>query len=519
MKRGILKSTLIISVGTLISKIFGFLRDIVIAYFFGTNQVAQAFVVAFKLPNLLRYVVGEGGVNSAVVPVLSEYAELKSKQEFWRLSRSLFFLSLIALIIISIAGSLSASWLVRIMAPGFLKNPEQFDLAVNFVKITFPYILFIGLTAFLIGILNSIKHFAIPAISPFIFSVVMMLSCFFLYPYLGGYCLPVGVLAGGLLQFGANFLVCFQKGFRLNRDFSFRHPDIKEIFKLLIPRIFGVGIYQLGVFVDSILASLEWIVGTGGIAALYYANRLLQFPMALVSVAIAQAALPTMSRFAAKDDLKSLKETLYFSLSIVFFVMVPATFGFLFFGKDIVKILFERGEFTQYSAQITGIALVFYAVGLCGVSGIKVIASVFFSLKDTATPVKAALLSLILGIVLALILMKPLKIGGLSLSTSIAGTVNFLILFLILHKKIGNLSHGKLLKNLFKLVVASVFMVIVAKVVSKNIYVLYKTLSFGKYINLTVILLTSFISFIVASIILKVEYSKEVIAWLLKKIR
>jgi putative peptidoglycan lipid II flippase len=450
--RSLLKSTGVISLATAASRILGFVRDILIANFFGTGGSIQAFIVAFKIPNLLRHFVAEGATSSAIVPVLSEYLVTKEKYEYWRLVNILLSVLLIALLIIVVIGTMGAPFIVRLIAPGFINKPHQLNLAIDLTRILFPYIFIIGLAAYATGVLNSLKHFSAPALGPALLNLSLIATIFFFRYDMDVAILACAVLAGGILQLLIQIPVLYKKGMGFETPKTIYHPAAKRVARLFFPRLLGATVYQLNVLIDTILASLYWIVGAGGIAALYYSNRLIQLPTAVFGIALATAALPTLSTDFAQNNMIKFKETLNFSLKSLFLIMVPATVGFLILGDQIIRILFERGEFTQHSTIITNQALFFYSIGLFSYAGIKILVFSFYSMQDTMTPVKTASISLAINIIFNLILMWPLKIGGLALATSIAGISNFFLLLYLLRKKIGAIGNGYMISFLGKTV-------------------------------------------------------------------
>jgi putative peptidoglycan lipid II flippase len=502
-KKHIIKSAGIIGFATVISRILGFVRDIIIAKFFGTAKYAEAFVVAFRIPNMLRDLIGEGAANAAFVPVLSEYA-VKKKEEFWELANVILNLLLIALSVITIAGVLASPLIVRLIAPGFLGDPEKFAITVKLTRLMFPYILLIGLTAYTMGVLNSLKHFSMPAFGPCLLNIAIIICAIIWGESVMG--LASGVLIGGVLQLGVQIPVLYKKGFKFSFTRKLNHPAANKIGILLLPRILGSCVYQVNLFINTILASLSGIVGLGGVAALYYANRIFQFPLAIFGIAIAQAVLPTMSREALEIDSDKLKKTLSFSLRVINFIIVPASIGLIVMAVPITRTLFERGKFDRYSTLITADALVFYSIGLFSYSGIKVLVSCFYSLKDTLTPVKIASISLLLNVILSLVLMFPLKIGGLALSASVAGIFNFSALFYALRKKIGCMGGRRILNSFLKVTIAGLVMAFV-------IYIC----AFKINLNLFIVIFIAIVSYSIATFIFDVKESKEFISWALKR--
>lgn len=456
--RKLIRSTGVIGTATSASRVLGFIRDVLIARFFGTALAAQAFVVAFRLPNMLRDMVGEGATDAAIVPILSEYRHLRSDEEYWQVARVILNLMLTVLIALSVLGVLFAPVLVRVIAPGFLADPEKFRLTVNLTRIVFPYILFLGMVAYSKGVLNSLNYFASPAFAPVVLNATMIASLLILCPLIGIRGLVIGVLLGGVFEVLIQLKPLTKRGFSLGSGFMLNHPVVKRIGRLLLPRAMGTAVYQISVLIDTVLASLAWIVGSGGVAALYYSNRLVQLPLAVFGISLATAALPRMSKQAAAGDIASLKRTVAFSLKSVFFIMLPASAGLMILGNDIVRILFERGAFTPYSTAITFSALFYYSIGLFAYAGIKILVSTYYSMGDTLTPVKTASVCLLINLVLNLALMWPLKIGGLALATSVAAVSNLAILYVIFCRRVGDPGTGGILASFLKMLLAACVM-------------------------------------------------------------
>lgn len=460
-QKSLVKSAGIVSLGTNLSRALGLVRDIVIAKLFGVTMATQAFVVAFRIPNLLRDLIGEGATNAAFVPVLTEYSTTHSKEEFWRLAHCLLVLLFLILLVVSIVGVLLAPAIVRLIAPGFIRYPEKLNLTIRLTRLLFPYILLVGLFAYSMGLLNSLRHFAVPAFAYSLLNLSLIISALVFYsrlkdPILG---LAIGVLIGGILQLFVQIPVLYKKGMRIfGRGLILSHPAVKRIGALLAPRAIGACVYQLSVFIGTVLASMGHIVGKEAVAVLYFASRIQQYPLAIFGISFATAALPTMSAFVAKKDMGGLKETLSFSLRSVFFITVPAQIGLMSLSLPIVRLLFQRGKFDMYSTSMTANVLFFYCLGLFAFAGIKILVSCFYSLQDTLTPVKVASSSLLLYIVLSLILMWPLKVKGLALATSLAGIFNFLCLFLILKDRLAGLDVRGIFFSFLKVLISSVVM-------------------------------------------------------------
>lgn len=454
----LVRSASAVGLATFASRVLGFVRDVLIAGFFGTTPAAQAFVIAFLIPNLLRDLVAEGAANSAFIPVLSRYAASDQK-ELRRFSGALFNWIVFGSMALSLLGMVSAPAVVTFVAPGFLKDPSKFQLTVSLTRFLFPFIFLVALSAHAMAVLNTLGHFSLPALGPCILNLCMIGSILWLSPHLKTpiFGLAIGVLIGGLFQFLIQWPILSKKGFRYEKP-SFSHPGVKESGRLLVPRIFGTAVYQLNVIVDRAFASLSSIVGEGGVAALYYANRVIQFPLALFGVSVATVALPTLSAQATTQDLQEFKRTLRFSLRSTFFVTVPSAIGLIVLAQPIVRLLFERGSFDRYSTSITSSAIFYYGFGLLAFSGIKILTSAFYSLQDTGTPVKTAAVAVGMNVVLNSLLMFPLRLGGIALATALSASFNLGSLLWVLRRKIGPLGGTELWQGLRQFLFAGCLM-------------------------------------------------------------
>ena len=447
----------VVGLATMLSRIFGFLRDVVVAAFFGTSAAADAFFVAFRIPNLLRRLLGEGSLTVAFVPVFTQYLTQKSKGEAVELANVVFTVLSIILVFVSLLGIIFSPWIVLATAPGFANTPDQFDLAVYLNRIMFPYIFFISLVALCMGILNSLRHFAAPALSPVTLNISMIAATFLLYPYFTEpiFALAIGVMLGGAIQLAMQWPFLIKMGIRLKPNFNFRHPGLKQIGLLLIPTLIGSGIYQINILVGTILASL---LPKGSVSYLYYADRIVELPLGVFAIAVGTAALPSLSEQVSRGSFTEMKKTISFSLRLILFVSIPATIALIILREPIVSVLFQRGEFQASSTMATAQALLFYAIGLWAFSVIRVIDAAFFALQDRKSPLKAGFIAFIVNVVMGIILMIPLKHGGLALATSIATSVNVLILSIILWNKIGSFLDKEFYDSLKKVFIASLVM-------------------------------------------------------------
>lgn len=461
-------SALLIGLFTIFSRILGYIRDMVIAFIFGAGMSADAFFVAFRLSNLLRRLVGEGAMTSSFVPVftseMEKYAtdEDKGRPQLLDLVSKFFTFFFIILVVLTLTGIFFADFLVALMSPGFIEGSDKFQLTVSLTKLMFPYMIFIGLMAVAMGVLNSYRHFGAPALAPVLLNISIITFALVSY-YVEGlfthpvYALATGVLVGGVLQFMLQVPYLAKVGMipRPKVCNYLKEPAIKKILTLMGPALLGVGVYQINIFVTMRFAST---LSEGSVSYLYYASRLMELPLGVFAVAVANAMLPTMSSFAARGDMASLKDSLAFSMKMVNFIIIPSMIGFIILSVPIVDVLFKRGEFGTGDVNATAYALIFYALGLIPVAGARVLVSVFYALKDTKTPLWGAAVALVVNIVMCIMLMEEFKHGGLALATSIAAFVNYILLMIFVNFKIGGMSDSKIFYSGVKTVISSLVM-------------------------------------------------------------
>lgn len=505
--RSVARSAGTIGLATFISRLLGFLRDIVIARLFGVYVYAQAFVIAFRIPNLFRDLVGEGAANAAFVPVFSEYARRHTKEEFWELSNVVLNLLLVILMSITLLGIIFSPLIVRLIAPGFIAEPEKLAATITLNRIIFPYILLICLSAYCMGILNSLKNFAVSAFAPCLLNISIIVFALLFGEGIKG--LALGVLVGGALQLAVQIPVLYKKGFRLRPPRTLKHPAAYTIGKLMLPRVASSCIYQLNNFVDSIFGSLAIIVGEGGVAVLYFSYRLIQFPLGVFSNALSQAILPVLSEHALEESNARLKHTLSWGLRAVFLVMVPASVALMVLARPIVSTLFGGGRFDAYSIGLTAGALFYYSIGLSAYGATKILQSCFFGLKDTVTPTKVAALSLALNVIFIIAFIYPLKIAGIALATSLSGIVTFLVLFFILKKRIGDFGAKEIAASFLRVLPAGLGM-------GAACY-FSAGLGLNKYLNLAIDVMVGAAAYIILCFVFRVSEMRQLWDWLVRK--
>ncbi len=429
----------------------------VIAQTFGAGAASDAFLVAFKIPNFMRRLFAEGAFSQAFIPVLSEYKtnhdEETNRQLVAHVSGSLGLI----LLILTIIGIVFSSWTISVFAPGFWQYPEKFALASDLLKITFPYLFFIALTALAGGVLNTYGNFAVPALTPVILNICMITAVLWFTnwtnpPIMG---LAYGVFLAGLMQLLFQLPFLARYNMLVVPRFQWQHAGVQRIYKLMLPAIFGVSVTQINLLVDTIMASF---LVTGSVSWLYYSDRLMEFPVGVFGLALSTVILPTLSKKAAKKEWDSYNHTLDWAVRWVFLIGAPATVGMIVLSAPILSTLFHYGEFDQHDLVMTQYSLNAYAFGLIAFVLAKVLASGFYARQDTKTPVKIAVICMLTNIGLNLILISFLQHAGLALSTSCAAIVNSVLLFYYLRKAEVFRPHAGWLKLLIQISFASLVM-------------------------------------------------------------
>lgn len=465
-KRNILKAAGVLGSATMLSRVMGMVRDMVVSRLFGAGLASDAFFAAFQIPNMLRRFFAEGALTSAFVPTFSETLSQQGEVKARELANVCFTLLTIVMAGVTLVGIVCSPWIVGLMFPGFREVPGKFELTVLLNRMMFPYIFFISLVALCMGILNTIRHFFTPAISTVFLNLSMILAALLLR---GFFDVPIaalaaGVLIGGIVQLLLQLPVLWRKGFALRPDFDFASPQVRRIALLMVPSVFGVGVYYLNITVSAILASL---LPQGSVSYLYYAQRLFEFPQGIFTVSVAQAVLPSMSRQAAEGDMAGMKESLAFGLRLTLFITIPAMAGLMVCATPIFSLLFMGGEFDYIKAVNSGQALFYYAIGLSFVALIRVLAPAFYALKDTRTPVWTALIAFVLNVGFSLALMGPLKHGGLALATTLSACCNMLMLLWFLRRKVGPFGGRMITVSAFKALLASLPMALAVYLISR----------------------------------------------------
>lgn len=474
---------------TLISRIAGLVRDAVVGYYFGTGMAADAFFVAFRIPNLLRRFVAEGAMSTAFIPVFTDYLTNRSKEEAVEAASALATLMVILLAVLTAIGIIFAPFWTALFAPGFVEEPGKLALTVTLTRLVFPYIFLISMVALTSGMLNSLRHFAAPAISPIFLNLAMIGAAIFVCPHLA---VPVrglayGVVVGGMLQLVLHVVPLWRRGIRITPLWAPRHAAVGRALRLMAPMVFGAAVYQINIMVDTILAS---VLPSGSVSYLWYADRVFEFPLGIFAVALGTAALPSFSTQAARGAYDELRRSLSFAIRMTNFITLPAAVGIMTLATPITSVLFQRGAFGYDQAVLTAHALSAFAVGLWSVSMVRLIVPAFYAMEDTRTPVITAACAFVTNCTFSLLLMGPvgttgesrvadaiavatqtislfnLRHAGLALSTSLAATVNLVLLGVFLRRRLGGLGARELLPSFGRSLVASLAMIPVVRYVA-----------------------------------------------------
>lgn len=439
---GLLRSGAVVSLMTMVSRVLGLVRDMVVARYFPVDGATDAFYVAFRIPNLLRRLFAEGAFSLAFVPVLSEYKEKHDRTALKDLLDHVAGTLGLILFGVTIFGIIAAPLLIWVFAPGFSSKPgARPDLAVEMLRITFPYILFISLTAFVSGILNTFHKFAIPALTPALLNIVMIAAVIWGAPHFEEpiVALAWGVFFAGLAQLLFQLPTLARLGllprFRLRRA----HEGVKRIMQLMLPALFGSSVAQVNLLLNTLLASFLTV---GSVSWLYYSDRFVELPLAIVGVAIGTVILPKLSSDHAKADAMQFRHTMDWALRLSLLISIPATLGLVLLAKPILATVMMHGAFGWRDVEMSALSLSTYALGLSGFILVKVLAPGFYSRQDTKTPVKVGMLAVFANMLLNVAIVLPWHFSGatgahagLALATALAGYVNAGLLFYHLHKQ------------------------------------------------------------------------------------
>lgn len=503
-----------ISLATSLSRILGYIKDMILAKYFGATGLSDVFFVAFRIPNLLRELFAEGSMSSAIIPVLKEEQVKKGNDEVQKIVKTLFTFIILVVGGITILGIILSPVIVKLIAPGFVDFPKKFELTALLTRIMFPFLLFISLGALTMGTLNANNIFFTPAVAPCFLNIAIIVlvvgfSSFFFNPIVA---VAVGVTVGGLLQWLIQVPSFYKAGYRFG--FAPFHPALKKIALLIIPTTLSMAVNQINIFVSTIIASY---LPEGSVTYLYYSMRLIQLPIGIFGVAVGMAVLPTLSQHVAEGKIDSLKEDFTFALKFLFFLSIPSMIGLIILREPIVNTLFQRGAFDYTATVNTASALFFYSFGIWATVGSRTVTATFYSLQDTKTPVICAVAGMLTNVAVSVISMHQMKHNGLAMAYSVAAAVQFILLISLLKKKIPKISFSSITKSITKTLLASLISVFVAKFICmiKPSVWMSSGLSGLKFIYLGLAISIAAISYLILCYLMK----HEELRYILRKIK
>ncbi|MFT5656746.1 MAG: putative peptidoglycan lipid II flippase [Gammaproteobacteria bacterium] len=425
---------------TLLSRLLGLARDVVIARYFSAGDEADAFFVAFKIPNFLRRLFAEGAFSLAFVPVLTEYKNQYSKAQTHDLINRVAGTLGGILLVLSMIGVVASPVVISLFAAGFIDQPEKFKLTSDMLRITFPYILFISMTGMAAGILNTWKHFAVPAFTPVLLNISMISCAVWLSPKLD---VPItalawGVLIAGVLQLLFQLPFLYREGLLPKPIWGWRHPGVQKIVKLMIPALFGSSVAQINLLFDTFIASF---LVSGSVAWLYYSDRLLEFPLGVFGIALATVVLPNLSEAHYKEGATHFNRTLRWAIQLSLLIAIPATIGLFLLAQPILTTLFQYGAFQSSDAFMSAYSLMAYCIGLPAFILIKILANGFYARQDTKTPVRIGIQAMVINMVMNVVFVVSMlhydfiaPHVGLALATTTSAYFNALMLAMNLRR-------------------------------------------------------------------------------------
>ena len=455
---------------TLTSRILGLVRDQVLAALFGAGNQMDAFIVAFRIPNLVRDLFAEGAMSAAFVPTFTQHLTLRGRIDAWRLANNVLNALLLVTGVVVACGLLFTEPLVALYAGDYGLVPGKLELTIQLTRVMLPFLTLVALAAAAMGMLNSLHHYFIPALSPAAFNVATIVAAVTLVPLMPRFGQPaimgiaIGALVGGAAQVAVQWPALRREGFRYRPGVQLNDPGLRRILLLMGPGTIGLAATQLNLFVNTLLATGE---GTGAVSWLTYAFRLIYLPIGLFGVSIATAVLPAVSRHAAVNDVAGLRQTVSRGLGLMLILNVPASAGLVVLAPPIVRLLFERGQFTAADTAATAAALQFYAIGLVGYSAARIASPVFYALNVSRVAVGISVVSVIANLGASLLLVRVLGYRGLALATSLAALAHGAAALLLLRRRLDGMEARYLAGVVVKILLAAVVMAVAASGVER----------------------------------------------------
>ena len=517
------RSAGVFGLATITSRVLGLVRDQVLAFYFGAGDANDAFRVASRIPNLVRDLFAEGAMSAAFVPTFTRQLALHGRERAWRLASSVISALVLVTSVLVIAGIVFAEPLVRLFASGFSEVPGKLELTIYLTRIVFPFLTLVAVAAALMGMLNSLGHFFVPALSPAMFNVAIIVLSLTLIPIAPSIGLqPITVVAiatlvGGLGQLAIQWPPLAREGFRYRPVLDFKDEGLRRVLLLMGPGTIGMAATQINVFVNTMLATGE---GTGAVSWLEFAFRLMYLPIGLFGVSIATAATPAISRMVAEKDFARIRSTLANALGLMLFLNVPATVGLIILAQPIIAVIFEHGEFTTSDTLATAAALQLYAIGLIGYSIVRIISPTFYALQRSRVPVMVSAGSVLVNVVLNLALVRVMGYRGLALGTSISAILNATVQLALLRREISGLEGSRIAASFVRTLLAAAVMGTVTVIADITVDQFIPGDSFAAQVaRLAIVIMVSIGALIAAAQVLRIREYAEARDLLLGRLR
>lgn len=497
------RSVSLVSSATALSRVLGLVREQVMAYLFGASLATDAFVAAFRIPNLLRDMFAEGALSSAFVPVFKEKLVNRSEQEAFSLANTVLTAVLLVVGMIVLLGIVAAPVIVYVCANGFVADPFKFSLTVNLTRLMFVYLLLVSLSALVMGMLNSFGRFGIPAVAPAVFNLGMILSMVALHRFLNVpiYSLAIGVLIGGLGQLAIQIPSLWRIGYRLRWRMGFLDEGLKKVVRLFAPMVVGMSAGRVNIIVNTLLASF---LIEGSISYLNYSYRLMHFPLGVFAVALGTVALPKASEIVAKGNMEELGRTYRQALGLNFLFIVPSAVFLALLGPELVSVIYQWGAFSEIDARNTALTLLHYSYGLIGFAAVRVTVPIFYALGDSRLPARISVFSVLINMALYYPMIKALDFAGLAAATSLAALLNIALLLYYLPAKGIPISRSRVVLDFFRLAVAACLAFYIADFVTVDFTQWYSEVV-GRILNLLVSLITGGLLYLVFCLVLRTK--------------
>lgn len=513
------KATVIVMFTLFLSRILGFVREMIVARVYGRNYVTDSFIAAFTIPDVMFYLLVGGALSSGFMPVFNSYVAKEDEDGAWKAANTFITVAIIFIIIFNILGITFARYLVPIVASGLAQNKEALILTTKLTRIMFSAVTFTVLAGLTRGVLNSYKIFTSPSIGPVLYNIGMILGALLLGKKLGIYGMAIGVIVGAVMNFAVQVPDFKRVGKRFKFELELQNEGYKKMLRLMGPAIIGLSISQVNLVVNQNIAS---VLDEGSITALRYANRIMLLPLGIFAMGIATTIFPVLNTQIAKKEYSSFKDTLSLGLRTVMFITIPSTVGMIVLNQPIVRLLFRTGKFTESDVKVTAFALAFYSLAVVGQSAVQIITRGFYAIQDTKTPVKIGALTVIINIILNLIFVRSSKlaIGGIALSYSVTSIINMLLLYKKLSKKLNGLRVSEDIKASIKSTIASFVMGGAAFIISRTI-----EFKFGidskliQLIDIGISITVAIIIYFVVAYILKMPEMDYALAMIKKKLK